>query len=419
MGIFGRLFKPNVQKMEKKKNVEGLIKALKHEDSIVQLRAAKALGNLASLLAQIGDARAVGPLIQALEDEDGDVRSSAAYALGVIGDERAVEPLIQALNDTSIVRERHGIPIGVQGHVAWALTDIGKPAIEPLIRVIQQKSGDTQEKAIIILHDIMMDVSVYDGEPLYLTPLSEQIDRSKLERAGEPLIEALRRQDLQHDADTSDPRFIGLPRRIIKLLGDIRDERAVEPLIKILERGRHEKISEAAGSALGEIVPDLCRVGKLGPDIVARVVAALKEKEFKWDLGEIGIATGNAELLLIGLEEASTNVSVSSKGIKRYARALEKTGDKRAVKPLIEVATKFLEKSLEARQKGMEARSEEIEEMLLSAETTLGSIGMELANTAIRIDPEEAYSEALKCGDTWILKRASEALEKIRDKKRD
>ena len=65
----------------------------------------------------------------------------------------------------------------------------------------------------------------------------------------------------------------------------------------------------------------------------------------------------------------------------------------------------------------MKARSEEVEEMIFSGGTTLARIGVELVNTATRIDSEEAYSEALKCGDTYILKLASEAVEKIRGKK--
>jgi len=49
------LFEPNVEKLEKKKNVKGLIKALRHEDVHVRWSAAEALG-------EIGDARAVEPL---------------------------------------------------------------------------------------------------------------------------------------------------------------------------------------------------------------------------------------------------------------------------------------------------------------------------------------------------------------------
>ena len=64
------LFKPNVIKLAAKKDIEGLIKALKDKDSDVREEAAEALG-------EIGDDRAVEPLTKALKDEDSSVRSKA------------------------------------------------------------------------------------------------------------------------------------------------------------------------------------------------------------------------------------------------------------------------------------------------------------------------------------------------------
>ena len=74
MGIFDGLFKPNVERLQEKKNVKGLIKALRHKDRRVRSEAAEALG-------EIGDKRAVEPLIQALKDEYWDVRLRAEKAL--------------------------------------------------------------------------------------------------------------------------------------------------------------------------------------------------------------------------------------------------------------------------------------------------------------------------------------------------
>ena len=48
----------------------------------------------AEALGQLGDKRAVEPLIAALQDDVENVRQAAAEALGQLGDERAVEPLI-------------------------------------------------------------------------------------------------------------------------------------------------------------------------------------------------------------------------------------------------------------------------------------------------------------------------------------
>ena len=95
--------------------VKPLIQMLEDEQDYVRCGVSTALGNL-------GDERAVEPLIQLLEDEDNSEQSSAttpiriakppdyknevrrivATALGNLGDERAVEPLIQLLEDEDI-----------------------------------------------------------------------------------------------------------------------------------------------------------------------------------------------------------------------------------------------------------------------------------------------------------------------------
>lgn len=77
MGILD-LFKPNVEKMVKKRNVKGLVKALVYKDFIVRNKAAKALG-------KIGDARAIEPII--IKPRSGTVgeKWAAAFALRDLG----------------------------------------------------------------------------------------------------------------------------------------------------------------------------------------------------------------------------------------------------------------------------------------------------------------------------------------------
>ena len=60
-----------------------------HSD--IQESAVRALGDL-------GDERAVEPLIGLLSHEDSDIQYYAVQALGDLGDERAVEPLIGLLS---------------------------------------------------------------------------------------------------------------------------------------------------------------------------------------------------------------------------------------------------------------------------------------------------------------------------------
>jgi HEAT repeat protein len=86
------LFKPNVQKLYAKKNVQGLIKALTDKDPEVRKGSAESLGKLK-------DVRAVNALVAALTDGEWKIRAEAAYALGEIGPQEAVLPLIAALED--------------------------------------------------------------------------------------------------------------------------------------------------------------------------------------------------------------------------------------------------------------------------------------------------------------------------------
>ena len=86
--------KPNIDELMGKKDMEGLIKALKHDDEPIRWAAAKALG-------EVGDQRATEPLIEALKDEEEDVRWYVAMSLGKIGDERAIKALTQSMEDKS------------------------------------------------------------------------------------------------------------------------------------------------------------------------------------------------------------------------------------------------------------------------------------------------------------------------------
>ena len=122
MGVFRKFFKPDIEKMERNRDVEGLIKALRHEG--IRLEAVTAL-------ARIGK-QAVEPLIQALKNEDRSARFSAAVALGKIGDPRAIEPLIRALRD-----EAWNVRIAV----AVALGEIGdERAVGPLTQALNDNN---------------------------------------------------------------------------------------------------------------------------------------------------------------------------------------------------------------------------------------------------------------------------------------
>ena len=119
MGIFS----PNIKKMEKKRDIDGLFKALQDFDSDIRERAAFALDRLGwkagddtekaryfmakkewDDLTELGGA-AVEPIVQALKDRHEDVAKHAGIAFEKIvltHSVAAVEPLIQALKSKAL-----------------------------------------------------------------------------------------------------------------------------------------------------------------------------------------------------------------------------------------------------------------------------------------------------------------------------
>jgi HEAT repeat protein len=112
--------------------VEPLIAALKDEKADVNQAASGAL-------ARLGEP-ALEPLVAALEDEDGRARAAAARALGLLGDVRAIGSLLAALGDE-------------EAHVeaSAALARLGEPAVEPLIAALKGGDPITRRSATIAL----------------------------------------------------------------------------------------------------------------------------------------------------------------------------------------------------------------------------------------------------------------------------
>ncbi len=115
------------------------------------------------LVSQFQRKKAVIPLIMALGSPVGQVRRSAAGTLGEIGDARAVEPLIGVLCN---VKMNH-FP------AADALKMIGKPAVEPLIKVLSD--------------DVATDPNIIGPK----NKAAEALGKIGDKRAVEPLIKAL------------------------------------------------------------------------------------------------------------------------------------------------------------------------------------------------------------------------------------
>lgn len=200
MPLFG---KPDVRKLEQKRDIKGLIKALKHKNKGLRDEATEALVRIGEeaiepLINELRKLLPVGPTVKC---------SWIAVVLGRMG-EAAIDPL------TAAIREEH---LGLRVNAAWALGFIGEPAVQPLIKMLSDPDGNVRGLAGVALARI--------GGP-----------------AVEPLTRALTDANYEVRVDAA------------RALGFIRDRRAIEPLRRALNNGNRLVRLHSAG-ALAMIDP--------------------------------------------------------------------------------------------------------------------------------------------------------------------
>ena len=187
------LGKPDIKKMEREKDIKGLIKAMGYDnDESIRREAAFVLGkitdsqspiytiknentelentsdkslnnvtveelinslndkdwnirmNAAKTLVEIGEP-AVSKLVDSLKDKNWQIRWYVTEILGEIGNVRSIEPLIKHLNDKNI---------GVQSNSVIALVKIGKPGMDILIGNLNSKEWQIRKHVAEILGEI-------------------------------------------------------------------------------------------------------------------------------------------------------------------------------------------------------------------------------------------------------------------------
>jgi len=286
MALFGP---PNIDKLKAKHKVKGWIKALAYKkDPTIRKEAAQALG-------QIGDVRAVGPLVDVIKtdkvswvckaaiealakldwqpdtDEAGafywvgkeqwdrcvkigapavvpliaalegrvnnryGVCKAAAKALGRIGDARAVEPLIAAFMNKLLTE-----------NAIETLVKIGAPAVEPLIAALKDENWRTRWAAAKTLGQIgapaveAIIAALRDSNRTVREAADSALRQICDIRAAKPLIAALKDGDLT------------ARRAAAKTLGLLGDTLAIDPLIVAL-KDADRIVRKAAAKALGQL----------------------------------------------------------------------------------------------------------------------------------------------------------------------
>jgi HEAT repeat protein len=321
MGLFGP---PNIEKMQAKRDFQGLEQALVYQkDKAVRFSAAEALGSL-------GDSRSVEPLIEALNDCDQEVCQAAATALGRIGGSHAASLLIDVLCNSALVnRDLHD-------SAAASLIKIGGPAADLLIGTIRYalRTGDTGRRRTAAEalgkfgHFQQVDgfideliATLKDGKQVVRLEAAETLGEMGDARAVHALINALPYTDEKM-------RLVAT-----KALGKLNSQ-AVEPLIAALQHS-HAYARQGAVEALGKNGDERA----VGPLIVA-----FQEGNLRWQaiesLSQIGPRLQDTALLERLIETLSQGIHLAPRavieGLGKIAKRQEDPAlHARAVEPLI------------------------------------------------------------------------------------
>jgi HEAT repeat protein len=290
--------------------VDPLIKALKHEEDSVVKYAARALG-------RIGDPRAIEPLVKTYESGIPRVRRNIVNAFGNIGGKEVIDPLIKALKDSDNDARRSAARI---------LSETGdERAFDPMLEIFNDSDSDYSTRNIAISY--LSKVGGKRVEKAFIAYLSNRTDPSYDTRILKTLG-TMRSKDsvglliplLNERSETANAAA--------KALGEIRDPRAIKPLIKALDGNNKESAADA--------------LGKFGErQAVEPLIKLLKEEN--WPLREA------------------------------VARALSNIRDDRAIEPLIELLN---DKSSFVKEDEQQSRAKyEVIQMLQTKKTAIEALG--------------------------------------------
>ncbi len=347
--------------------VEPLIACLsKDKHGWVRECAVRALGNL-------GDARAVEPITACLKDgylsahmaadetlkklgsppdvvgslmargnDIPEVLLSTVVVLGNLGDARAVEPLITVLTREAVKdwpQDWRWLASGsaedpwVREAVARVLGKLGDTrAVEPLIALLKEEDLKVHLSAARALERLGYKPATAEARVTFLLAKRDwkQLAQEAPE-AVDTLIACLK----------DDKQWVR--RNAAEALGVLGDERAVEPLLVLQEEANYADLQEAASEALGRL-RHTENVVKPGPSLIESSIAILRDQargnnqpqhpeggrpyneisEKLWRLGEAAVAP-----LIAWLKDEHVGVRATA------AEALGKMGDTRAVEALI------------------------------------------------------------------------------------
>lgn len=252
-----RLWKPNVAKLLKKRDLNRLRLLLHDRDGLIRAQAVRALGTLKA-------PDLVGPLLEALADADRRVRYATVQALGQLRGTQVVDSLIATLKDPD--------PL-VRGEAAVALGEIGTQAVGPLLSSLWLGDKELRRGAVMALGEVG-DLQAIKALTLALKDQDNTIRHTaaqNLERIGvfaTPFLATLLRENNQE--------LLRLVRSILVRIGSStrHGPLAVEWLIAELQE-RNEKVRR-------EVTEILLRIGPAATEPLVRTLQSQDPWIRKW-----------------------------------------------------------------------------------------------------------------------------------------
>jgi HEAT repeat protein/GTPase SAR1 family protein len=204
----------------------------KDNNSNIRSKAASALGRMQSK-------EAVAPLSELLKDKDSDVRWSAASALGRMQAKEAITPLLELLKDKdSWVRRSAASALG-----RMQATE----AVNPLLELLKDKDSWVRRSAASALGEMQATEAVNpllellkDKDSSARRSAASALGQMQATEAVNPLLELLKDKDSW------------VRRSAASALGEMQATEAVNPLLELL-KDKHSSVRRSAASALGEM----------------------------------------------------------------------------------------------------------------------------------------------------------------------
>lgn len=226
--------KANTKTSKKAKTFDQLLKELTGGNS------EKVRYNAARVLGEMGDLRAVEPLIDVLQhDKNGSVRLYAARALGELGDILATEPLITSL------REDRNVDVRVRA--ARALGRLGgEEVVLPLVEAL----SDTNSQVCMTAADALIEIG-----PIAVGPLIKSLKNDRVNVR----CDATRALGELNDTKAVKPligmltdEWVNVRIYAVQSLGKLADMRATDALIKVMQdKEENDLVRAGSAAALG------------------------------------------------------------------------------------------------------------------------------------------------------------------------